>query len=60
MKNHPRIVDPGHTHPIRQLTPEESAASQKEHGFDINEHLAALPEKVRDDYAKAIKRQSKT
>jgi hypothetical protein len=52
--NSHRIADPGHVHPIRQLTPEESAAAQKEHGFDMSEHLAALPAKIRDDYARAI------
>jgi hypothetical protein len=53
-----RIADPGHVHPIRQLTPEESAAAQKEHGFDMSEHLAALPANIRDDYVRAVNRSA--
>jgi hypothetical protein len=44
-----RIVDPGHTHP----TPGDPAVDS---GFDIDEHLAALPAGVRGDYAMAVKR----
>jgi hypothetical protein len=52
---HPKCVDPGHAHLIQTLTPEEWAEKQKDHRFNINEHLAALPEKVRGDYVRAIK-----
>ena len=44
-----QVIDPGHTHPTGQEQPLDT-------GFDINEHIAALPASIRGDYADAIRR----
>jgi hypothetical protein len=44
-----QVIDPGHTHGC-------SAIERPDTGFDINEHLAALPASVRGDYTDAIRR----
>lgn len=44
-----KLVDPGHSHTHPGMVTEDS-------GFDIDEHLAALPAGVRADYERAVKK----